>query len=101
MTANAELTAQVQRLGAVVNSGPLAQAAQGGDQAERPVESNRGANFGVLKTPQFHYGKQYCPEAFSGKSKGGFEDYALRTSNFLATSPYVRTSPKGISCMTR
>ena len=78
MADNAALTAEVQRLGVVVNFGPPAQEARAGDAADQPVDFNRGTTFGVLKTPQFHYGKQCCPEAFTGKTKGGFKDYAFR-----------------------
>ena len=79
-TANAELTAEVQRLGAIVNFGPPGKAAIAGGQVD-PSPS-----IGNVKAPQFHYGKQCCPEPFTGKNKGGFKDYAFRMSNFLAMS---------------
>ena len=87
MTANAELTAEVRRLGEAARVaaafGPAAAAANAAQAGE--TEATRSGH-SFAKTPQFHYGKQCCPEPFTGKNKGGFKDYAFRMSNFLAMS---------------
>ena len=67
MADNAALTAEVQRLGVVVNFGPPAKEARAGDAADQPVDFKRGATFGVLKTPL--YGKQCCPVALQARQR--------------------------------
>ena len=87
MTANAELTAEVRRLGEAARVaaafGPAAAAANAAQAGDAEATCS-GHSF--AKAPQFHYGKQCCPEPFTGKNKGGFKDYAFRMSNFLAMS---------------
>ena len=50
-----------------------------------PTQFNPNANYGnLIKPPQFNFGKQCCPEAFNGKPKAGFKDYAFKMANFIA-----------------
>ena len=70
MTTNAELAAEVRRLGEAARIaaafGPAAAAANAAQA--RDAEATRPGH-GFAKMPRFHYGKQCCPEPFAGWCK--------------------------------
>ena len=83
---NAHLTSEVNRLGAVINFGAPAQAARMAEGVDAGATSVRGDGSGGARAPQFHYGKQCCPEPYNGKNKSGFKDWMFKMGNFLAMS---------------
>ena len=97
MRENSLLQAQVQTqsetLRAFTAFGPPAAAAQQAEGAAfdartQPTVFGPGGSFGIIgaKAPQFHFGKQCCPEVFTGIGKDGLNDYAFKMANFLAMS---------------